>query len=272
MDEAYRGKVRARAYAIWEREGRPDGRADAYWNMAEDELQREERRDHPAYDRSTRPATNRSRPAIRQPGPAGPASARRRAHLPTSSDSAVHAHDGLCDQNRRGHADDHLLACGASWVGASSPYSPRCLRWRSSPPRRPPGSPSRPCGAYPLGPGVAAALAQRGVRRVGGSRPLACGSFRGVRRGRYRPIDQGAAAQEPWHEGPCSRGGSVYSFRSDWERAPRLTLPGMTLLAVGDVHGCSAHLIAMLNSPRIGDRASLRAGPALRAHHDRRLY
>ena len=50
MDEAYRDKVRARAYAIWEREGRPDGRADAYWNMAEDELQREERRDRPAYD------------------------------------------------------------------------------------------------------------------------------------------------------------------------------------------------------------------------------
>ena len=38
----------------------------------------------------------------------------------------------------------------------------------------------------------------------------------------------------------------MYSFRSDWERAPRLTLPGMTLLAVGDVHGCSAHLVAML--------------------------
>ena len=50
MDEAYRDKVRARAYAIWEREGRPDGRTDAYWNMAEDELQREERRDRPAYD------------------------------------------------------------------------------------------------------------------------------------------------------------------------------------------------------------------------------
>jgi serine/threonine protein phosphatase 1 len=38
----------------------------------------------------------------------------------------------------------------------------------------------------------------------------------------------------------------VYSFRSNWERAPRLTLPGTTLLAVGDVHGCSAHLVAML--------------------------
>jgi hypothetical protein len=44
MDEAYRDKVRARAYAIWEREGCPDGRADAHWAMAEDELQREERR------------------------------------------------------------------------------------------------------------------------------------------------------------------------------------------------------------------------------------
>ena len=50
MDEAYRDKVRARAYAIWEREGRPDGRADSHWAMAEDELQREERRDRPADD------------------------------------------------------------------------------------------------------------------------------------------------------------------------------------------------------------------------------
>ena len=45
---------------------------------------------------------------------------------------------------------------------------------------------------------------------------------------------------------PCNRGSSVYSFRSNWERAPRLTRPGTTLLAVGDVHGCPAHLIAML--------------------------
>lgn len=38
----------------------------------------------------------------------------------------------------------------------------------------------------------------------------------------------------------------MYSFRSSWEQAPRRTPPGTTLLAVGDVHGCSAHLAAML--------------------------
>jgi hypothetical protein len=73
MDEAYRDRVRARAYAFWEREGRPDGRADAHWAMAEDELQREERRDRAADDPVDEAARNRSRPAIRQPGPAGPA-------------------------------------------------------------------------------------------------------------------------------------------------------------------------------------------------------
>jgi Protein of unknown function (DUF2934) len=48
VDEAQGQKVHERAYAIWEREGRRDGRADAHWKMAEDELQREERHDFPA--------------------------------------------------------------------------------------------------------------------------------------------------------------------------------------------------------------------------------
>lgn len=37
----------------------------------------------------------------------------------------------------------------------------------------------------------------------------------------------------------------MYAFVSDWERAPRTTPPATTLLAVGDVHGCAAHLSAM---------------------------
>lgn len=37
----------------------------------------------------------------------------------------------------------------------------------------------------------------------------------------------------------------MYAFVSDWEAAPRRTLPATTLLAVGDVHGCSAQLMAM---------------------------
>jgi serine/threonine protein phosphatase 1 len=37
----------------------------------------------------------------------------------------------------------------------------------------------------------------------------------------------------------------MYRFHSDWEQAPRTTPPGTTLLAVADVHGCSAHLAAM---------------------------
>jgi Protein of unknown function (DUF2934) len=31
-------KIRQRAYEIWDREGRPDGRADDYWLQAEREL------------------------------------------------------------------------------------------------------------------------------------------------------------------------------------------------------------------------------------------
>ena len=38
MDEAWREKVRERAYAIWLREGSPDGQAEQFWLMAEEEL------------------------------------------------------------------------------------------------------------------------------------------------------------------------------------------------------------------------------------------
>ena len=38
MDEAWREKVRERAYAIWLREGSPDGQAEQFWLMAEEQL------------------------------------------------------------------------------------------------------------------------------------------------------------------------------------------------------------------------------------------
>jgi Protein of unknown function (DUF2934) len=37
-DPAWWDEVRARAYALWEREGRPEGRAEAHWAEAEAEL------------------------------------------------------------------------------------------------------------------------------------------------------------------------------------------------------------------------------------------
>ena len=41
MDEAWRQKVRERAYAIWVREGSPEGQAEQFWLMAEEELRAE---------------------------------------------------------------------------------------------------------------------------------------------------------------------------------------------------------------------------------------
>ena len=35
MDEAWQQRVRERAYAIWQREGNPDGAPEQYWLMAE---------------------------------------------------------------------------------------------------------------------------------------------------------------------------------------------------------------------------------------------
>ena len=42
-DGAQEEKVRERAYAIWEREGRPEGQAERHWAQVEEELRAEER-------------------------------------------------------------------------------------------------------------------------------------------------------------------------------------------------------------------------------------
>ena len=43
MGDDWQDRVRERAYAIWEREGRPEGGADRHWAQAEAELRAEER-------------------------------------------------------------------------------------------------------------------------------------------------------------------------------------------------------------------------------------
>src|SRR3954447_11681137 len=44
MDKEWQDKVRARAHAIWEREGQPEGGAERHWAQAEEELLRAEER------------------------------------------------------------------------------------------------------------------------------------------------------------------------------------------------------------------------------------
>jgi Protein of unknown function (DUF2934) len=43
METTREDEVRTRAYAIWEREGRPEGGAGRHWGEAEEELRTEER-------------------------------------------------------------------------------------------------------------------------------------------------------------------------------------------------------------------------------------
>ena len=42
MDQDSEERIRARAYEIWEREGRQDGGHEAHWQQAEKELREEE--------------------------------------------------------------------------------------------------------------------------------------------------------------------------------------------------------------------------------------
>jgi hypothetical protein len=42
MDHDRDQRIRARAHAIWEREGRPDGRETEHWQLALEEIERED--------------------------------------------------------------------------------------------------------------------------------------------------------------------------------------------------------------------------------------
>ena len=42
MDEGWQRRVRDRAYALWEQEGRPEGQAERHWLEAEAELRDEQ--------------------------------------------------------------------------------------------------------------------------------------------------------------------------------------------------------------------------------------
>ena len=57
MDEAWQQRVRERAYAIWQRKGSPDGSAEQFWLMAEEELLAEGQgpSNSPAQDRPDQP-------------------------------------------------------------------------------------------------------------------------------------------------------------------------------------------------------------------------
>jgi hypothetical protein len=81
MDSAWREqRIRERAYAIWESEGRPAGRAEAHWLQAEAEIADEARQSEQGAARASKRLAARAK----KQGSAGPAGApahsgRRRA-------------------------------------------------------------------------------------------------------------------------------------------------------------------------------------------------
>jgi hypothetical protein len=77
-DQERQRKLRERAYMIWEREGRPEGREGQHWRMAEEELRAKEQQaqgEAPALEavrtaRETDRATSPERGRGEQAGPA----------------------------------------------------------------------------------------------------------------------------------------------------------------------------------------------------------
>src|SRR4051794_14182327 len=66
MEAGWEDKVRVRAHATWEREGRPEGGADRHWGQAEEELRAE------GDGRAGAPAVEAVRTAAEAEGAAGP--------------------------------------------------------------------------------------------------------------------------------------------------------------------------------------------------------
>ena len=61
MDEALQQRVRELAYAVWEREGCPEGASEQHWYMAEQELRAEDQ------GRVATPATDAATAAVQGP-------------------------------------------------------------------------------------------------------------------------------------------------------------------------------------------------------------
>jgi hypothetical protein len=111
MDEAWRQRVRERAYTIWLREGSSDGSAEQFWLMAEEELLAEgqgpssrptdERPDRPRDEAQVDDAIDNSFPASDPPaGPARPAPARRRMTRRANAPSPARDGSGVAPGER----------------------------------------------------------------------------------------------------------------------------------------------------------------------------
>jgi hypothetical protein len=78
-------RIEARAYEIWEREGRPEGRHDAHWNAAAREIDAEDGgAESPAMPGQAQPA-----PAHDGPGIAGKPGRRRAAAAIAAEDAGT---------------------------------------------------------------------------------------------------------------------------------------------------------------------------------------
>ena len=124
MDQDREERVRARAYEIWEREGRQEGSHEAHWQQAERELQEEsgERQQGAIAPQRLRPGLLAWRVAFSQsaqrppPGP-GPALARS---VPAAEAPRTH------HQERRERSPDSRISARAGWWRGR-----RQLRWKS---------------------------------------------------------------------------------------------------------------------------------------------
>ncbi len=80
MDRDEERLIRERAYEIWEREGRPEGRSEEHWRQAAAEIAVAVEK--PAAPPPAAPPPRRSRPVPRRDGGNGAATTRRKPEAP----------------------------------------------------------------------------------------------------------------------------------------------------------------------------------------------
>ena len=78
MADEYRNRVAQRAYALWEREGRPEGREHHHWAEAERQIAAEGARAQPTHGQPAPAARGGGAPAAPKPKPRKTAAASSR--------------------------------------------------------------------------------------------------------------------------------------------------------------------------------------------------
>ncbi len=110
MNQPRDQEIERRAYAIWERDGRPEGREKEHWRQAEQELAGEQGGDEPSLPEHYAPGET-----------GGPGEPEADTDLP---EALAQAGEGVPDERNPGGADDPVSSTGRASRRRRTPVVP----------------------------------------------------------------------------------------------------------------------------------------------------